>query len=168
MFSSNGTHCFVILSLFSQPSPTVTISKKLKRTAITLSEPLIYLNLLLPSYSHLNTPFNLFYSLQTLFLNPPPPTMAGDGIRVISTTNKTDSCKGKKRALTSQTQDGIVSSTVRISKEKEVKTSGIGNSDHEEHIQTERDRRKRMRDLFSCLQAFHSHLPPKASTDHNI
>ncbi|XP_078172788.1 transcription factor bHLH95-like, partial [Carex rostrata] len=87
--------------------------------------------------------------------------MAGDGIRVINTTNKTDSCKGKKRALTSQTQDGIVSSMVRISKEKEVKTSGTGNSDHEEHIQTERDRRKRMRDLFSCLQAFHSHLPPK-------
>ncbi|KAF3337679.1 transcription factor bHLH95 [Carex littledalei] len=87
--------------------------------------------------------------------------MAGDGIRVISTANKTDSCKGKKRALTSEAQDGIVSSTVRTSKGKEVKACGTENSDHEAHIQTERDRRKRMRDLFSCLQAFHSHLPPK-------
>lgn len=86
--------------------------------------------------------------------------------RTSITTDKPDSCRGKKRApaLTDEAQDAIGSSKVGITgKGKEVKTSGTDISDHEAHIQTERDRRKRMRDLFSSLQTFHSHLPPKVN-----
>jgi hypothetical protein len=81
--------------------------------------------------------------------------------RASVTTNKSNSSRGKKRAPNNETQDGIGSSKIRKGKGKEVKTSGIDDSDHDAHTQTERDRRKRMKDLFSCLQTFHSHLPPK-------
>ncbi|KAL7206507.1 hypothetical protein ACSBR2_019259 [Camellia fascicularis] len=37
-----------------------------------------------------------------------------------------------------------------------------GESDHEIHIWTERERRKKMRNMFSNLHALLSHLPPKA------
>ncbi|KAJ3700406.1 hypothetical protein LUZ61_004111 [Rhynchospora tenuis] len=81
---------------------------------------------------------------------------------ISSRANKAEACRGKKRAPTDGDQGGIGSSKVlEQGKGKEVKTCGTDNSDHEAHIQTERDRRKRMRNLFTSLQNFHPHLPPK-------
>ncbi|KAJ4756683.1 basic helix-loop-helix (bHLH) DNA-binding superfamily protein [Rhynchospora pubera] len=81
--------------------------------------------------------------------------------RTSSRANKAEACRGKKRALTDGDQGGIGSTKIEKGKGKEVKNCGIDNSDHEAHIQTERDRRKRMRNLFTSLQNFHPHLPPK-------
>ncbi|CAL9041120.1 unnamed protein product [Musa banksii] len=39
---------------------------------------------------------------------------------------------------------------------------GVGESDHEMHIWTERERRKKMRNMFSSLHALLPQLPPKA------
>lgn len=38
---------------------------------------------------------------------------------------------------------------------------GVGDSDHELHIWTERERRKKMRNMFSNLHALLPQLPPK-------
>ncbi|XP_050208751.1 transcription factor bHLH95 [Mercurialis annua] len=48
------------------------------------------------------------------------------------------------------------------SEEKEEKEGGGGESDHEIHIWTERERRKKMRTMFSNLHALLPQLPPKA------
>ncbi|KAJ1696311.1 hypothetical protein LUZ63_004823 [Rhynchospora breviuscula] len=82
--------------------------------------------------------------------------------RTNSRANKGEACRGKKRAPTDADRGGICSFKVEQGKGKEVKNCGsTDNSDHEAHIQTERDRRKRMKNLFTSLQNFHPHLPPK-------
>ena len=59
--------------------------------------------------------------------------------------------KGKKR----------VRGIARKGKEKKEKE---GTSDHDMHIWTERERRKKMRNMFSNLHALIPHLPPKVRT----
>jgi hypothetical protein len=104
---------------------------------------------------------------ENVIITPDSSTKAKE-LRASFTTNKPDSRRGKKRAPSNEIQDGNGSSKVGTGKGKEVKTSGTDNSDHEAHIQTERDRRKRMRDLFSCLHKFHSHLPPKVNQSEHL
>lgn len=41
-------------------------------------------------------------------------------------------------------------------------------SDHEIHIWTERERRKKMKNMFSSLHALLPHLPPKVTIFHQI
>ena len=59
--------------------------------------------------------------------------------------------KGKKRAR----------GMTRKGKEKK---EGEGSSDHDMHIWTERERRKKMRNMFANLHALIPHLPPKVRT----
>ncbi|MCD7465833.1 hypothetical protein HAX54_002008 [Datura stramonium] len=61
----------------------------------------------------------------------------------------------KKRSLSDQNKDGKGSGKAKVGAGKG------GEPDHEIHIQTERERRKKMRNMFSNLHALLPQLPPK-------
>ncbi|XP_072950461.1 transcription factor bHLH95 [Typha angustifolia] len=79
----------------------------------------------------------------------------GIGIGPLASTrpleSSTNSPSGLKAASKSSSSKGGVN-----------ETKGGGESDHEIHIWTERERRKKMRNMFSSLHALLPQLPPKA------
>ena len=70
--------------------------------------------------------------------------------------------KIKKRGRTGGVGKNEKGSTGEVREGKEGGGGG-GDSDHEMHIWTERERRKKMRDMFASLHALVPQLPPKVT-----
>ena len=70
--------------------------------------------------------------------------------------------KIKKRGRTGGVGKNEKGSTGEVREGKEG-GGGAGDSDHEMHIWTERERRKKMRDMFASLHALVPQLPPKVT-----
>lgn len=93
-----------------------------------------------------------------LFLNLNDQTLEGDKL---PDPNRSDTCQEVVEASTDVGKKRNPSNRKKVGNEPKSGADGGGESEHDIHIWTERERRKKMRNMFETLHALLPQLPAK-------